>query len=268
MEPRIPDPLAAVVGSVLGACYYHHETLNTLLMEHGAPGSPPEGSCERKCVEWLKRASADPKVDAYEVLGGVLRDFMDDTYPSDKIQKDRERVRNMLAKCGLSYHPGGKIVGGKIGAPTRTLETILRGRNLREVEIEFDRALKNVDTDPGAAVTAACAIVEALCKVYIEDEGLELPTDQTVKPLWKVVRKHLKVDPADIEDDDLKPILSGLISIVEGVAAFRTHVGSAHGHGRKSYRPEPRHARLAVHTAHTLATFVIETWSARKASGS
>ncbi|MNY64113.1 hypothetical protein D3C86_2011740 [compost metagenome] len=41
---------------------------------------------------------------------------------------------------------------------------------------------------------------------------------------------------------------------------MRTHAGSAHSEGRKGYKLEPRHARLAVNAAHTVATFVMETW--------
>ncbi|MFT6835524.1 MAG: hypothetical protein ACJA0H_001564 [Francisellaceae bacterium] len=40
----------------------------------------------------------------------------------------------------------------------------------------------------------------------------------------------------------------------------RTHASSAHGEGRKLYNLKPRHAKLAIHSAHTLALFVLETW--------
>ena len=130
--------------------------------------------------------------------------------------------------------------------------------------MEFERALSTIETDPAAAVTAACATIESLCRVYIEDEGLVMPSDQSIKPLWKAVQPSLGLDPSQIADDDLKRILSGLTSIIDGLGAFRTHVGSAHGRGRGSYRPSPRHARLVVHSAHTLTVFVIETWDARK----
>src|SRR5579875_2918681 len=51
--------------------------------------------------------------------------------------------------------------------------------------------------------------------------------------------------PFAIEDDELKKALSGLTSIVDGLGAFRTHAGSAHGYGQKTYRP-PRQARLVA----------------------
>ena len=62
--------------------------------------------------------------------------------------------------------------------------------------------------------------------------------------------------PGQMADDDLKQILSGLFSIAAGVGALRTHEGSAHGHANKSYKIEARHARLAVHAAHTMTLFI------------
>ncbi|MDC4794224.1 abortive infection family protein, partial [Acinetobacter baumannii] len=40
---------------------------------------------------------------------------------------------------------------------------------------------------------------------------------------------------------------------------------SAHGQGRKLYNIKPRHARLAIHSAHTLALFILETWDEKRA---
>jgi Abortive infection C-terminus len=77
------------------------------------------------------------------------------------------------------------------------------------------------------------------------------------------VAKNLGLSPGQMADDDLKQILSGLFSIAAGVGALRTHRGSAHGHAAKAYKIEARHARLAVHAAHTMALFILETWESR-----
>jgi hypothetical protein len=74
------------------------------------------------------------------------------------------------------------------------------------------------------------------------------------------VRKRLRFDPSLIEEQDLQKILSGLISVVDGIGSLRTHASSAHGSGRRSYKLEPRHARLAIHAAHTIALFILESW--------
>lgn len=266
-QGKIPTPIIGVVGDVLGNHYYSHNRLNALFWESGAPGDPPEGNCVLKCQRWLKRCNSDPKVDAFVVLGKVLEDFMEmeDADNHDEIRvKKRERVEEILAKHGLSYHQGGQIIGAGTGLPSRSLKEILASRDLSAIEVEFKRAIDNVETDPAAGITAACSMIESLCKVYIEDEGLQMPSKQIIKNLWKVVRENIGLDPRLLEDQDISRVLSGFTSVVDGIGAFRTHTGSAHGRGRKSYRLEARHARLAIHAAHTIVAFVIETWETKK----
>jgi hypothetical protein len=273
MECRtIPNPVIAVVGEVLGRHYCEHNRLNTLFWEHGAPGDPPLGSCVTKCTVWLEYCNSEPTVDPFAVLGGVLKEFMEAKVPewgtkANQWRSGQERVRKILAKYGLSYHPGGQILGATSGASSRSLKAILEARDLAAVEVEFQRAIETVELDPPAGVTAACSLIETLCKVYIEDEGLELPAKETIKDLWKIVSQHLGLNPGAIVGQDLIRILSGLTSVIDGIGALRTHAGSAHGHGRETYALEPRHARLAIHVAHTLATFVIETWESQKSKG-
>ncbi len=268
----IPDAVIAVVADILGShgSHYTHDKLNTIFMEYGAPGDIPGGNRVYKCSEWLKQANWDETVDAFALLGGVLKEYMDveiSDYHSRKPQwlAERERIHRVLAKHGLSYHLGGQILGAVTGVPSRSLESIIRERDLGALNIEFQRATESVSLDPPAAVTAACNIIESLCKTYIHDEHLEMPSKQTVTLLWKVVQKHLGLDPGTVEDQDISRILGGLASVIDGIGALRTHAGSAHGHGPESYQLDARHARLAIHAAHTLAIFIVETWDASKA---
>lgn len=271
-RPEVPFSVRRIVGEVLAASYTYRE-LVTLFIEAGAPGEAPrEGNKASMCAAWIKQCSEFKDVDPFAVLGKALGPFMDsadlDPHRGEDAQRvvreGRERIVRILAREGLSYHKRGVVFGQSVSAPSRSLAEIIRDRDLPAVTGEFDRALAAVETDPPAALTAACALLESLCKIYIEDEGLVMPSDQSIKPLWGIVQKHLGLDPAAIPDPDLKPILGGMSAIVDGIGAWRTHSGSAHGRGRAAYRPEPRHARLAVHAAHTLATFVLETWDARR----
>ena len=237
-----------------------------------------DGSTRKQWVlgvlEQLNRVT--PTVDALPSadLLRVIQELFD---PSEFKGKggDREAalrdLNGALARDGLEAYFNGPwqclvrplAIEGRAGAPSRSLRQIIRERDIGSLDDEFKRALDAVDSDPPAAATAACASLEAVFKVYVEDYQLPQPTKETVKPLWKLVSKHLGFDPARIEDDDLKRILSGLSSVVDGIAALRTHAGSAHGQGTMRYRLKPRHARLAVHSAHTLAAFVVESWDER-----
>jgi len=62
--------------------------------------------------------------------------------------------------------------------------------------------------------------------------------------------------------DDQKRILQGLASVVDGVGAYRTHIGSAHGRGVNPPPIDVSEARLAVNAAHTLVAFLMERWRA------
>ena len=273
MSRTIPNPVCAVVGEVLGSHYYRHARLESLFKEQGAPGEPPEGNCVNKCINWLKRRNSDSSLDSFRVLGGVLEEFMEveisqQDFNRSQWEDGRDRVQRILARYGLSYRDGGLIVGSATGTPTRSLLDMLRSTDFEGVDYEFDRALSSIDDDPEDALTAACSVVESLCKIFIEDEALELPSKQTIGNLWKVVAGNLGFNPSRLEDDDLKRILSGLASIVDGLGALRTHAGSAHGRGRTRYKLSPRHARLAVHSAHTLVIFVMESWDEKKLKAS
>jgi hypothetical protein len=135
-----------------------------------------------------------------------------------------------------------------------------RSKPLTEVERDFARALDSVEKDAPDALTAACTIIETYCRVYIEDRpNLVMPKKQELASLWAIVRSDLKLDPTSKKDADIRAILGGLGAVVAGIGAFRTHAGDAHGQGRKPYNVKSRHARLAIHAAHALVTFLIET---------
>jgi hypothetical protein len=246
-----------------------HNGLNSLFLESGAQGEAPLGNKIDKCSAWLKLTNAEGSGDPLQVLGNLLEHYMDYEIPKSNFnimqwEENRERIERALARHGLLYEFGGIVRATRGNGPRRVLDQILRTRDLSGVEEEFRRLEDTLDSDPRAGLTAACALLEALFKIYIEDEGLEIPRDQTIKPLWSVASKDLGLDPASLPDDDLKRILSGLTSIVDGLGALRTHAGSAHGRGRIKYRPEPRHARVVANSACTLASFVLETWEKRK----
>jgi len=252
---RLPAPLIHTAAHLLTTHNYSHRQIDTLFLRCGAPEPPPSGNLIEKVTTWL-RNSPEP----YRLLGSVIENFMEVQTEDGEWLGRREQMNRMLASHGLAYGLGGHIIGGATGAQSRSLNSIIRERDLPAVRTEFDRALAAVERDPPAAVTAACAIVESLCKVYIEENGLTHPSDQSIRPLWKLVQEHLGLGPRSVVTDDMRQILGGLATVLNGVGDLRTHAGSAHGTGAQSFPVEAHHARLAVHAAHTLVSFVLETW--------
>jgi hypothetical protein len=264
---EIPVPVIAVVADAFGT-KYTHVRIDYFMKSAGVLGEPPLGNKPDKTRLWLNQANklnADPLA----ILGKVIAELMEvdgGGYASDtSLEPERENVREVLAANGLAYLKGGYIVTTGATTVSRTLQDIIHNRDLPGLQTEFDRIHENVESDPASAVTASCALLESLFKTYIEEEELDMPSEQSVKPLWKVIRADLKFDPAATQDNDLKTILSGLAAIVEGTGSLRTHKGSAHGRGKTTYKLKPRHARLAAHAAFTLASFVLEAWQERGA---
>lgn len=94
--------------------------------------------------------------------------------------------------------------------------------------------------------------------------GEPLPFKKDVKGLYNAVRKPLGLSPdrSDLDGsiaDDVRKIMSGLATVVEGVGALRTHGGDAHGRERGYVRIDERIASLSIHAASTIALFLIET---------
>ena len=110
-----------------------------------------------------------------DVLGRVIQEFMevDNSYGTDQQEPGRKRIQEILARYSLAYR--FQVLGAAAALPTKSLTEVLKNCELGEVDKEFERSLANVESDPPAAITAACAILESLFKVYIEDNGLECP---------------------------------------------------------------------------------------------
>lgn len=265
--PQIPPSLIGTVAPILDGHYTHAE-LDALFMQSGFHGDPPQGNKTHKCLQWMRRANTELP-DALRTFGVLIAELMDGEptpWRLEQYEKDgdaRDRIRAALEKEQLSYQRGGHIIGAHLKGPSKSLAERLKVDGMAAVDVEYQRAYNTIGSDPGAAVTAACAIVESVCKHYLEAESIPLPSKQTIAPLWTEVAKNLGLSPAQMADDDLKQILSGLFSIAAGVGALRTHEGSAHGHAKRNYKIEARHARLAVHAAHTMSLFILETWEAR-----
>ena len=79
-----------------------------------------------------------------------------------------------------------------------------------------------------------------------------------IGPLWQTVRQDLALNANTQLNDDQKKILTGITSIIDGVGAFRSHIGSAHGRGRTPPQITSYEARLAVNISHSLVTFIMD----------
>ncbi len=262
MNKKIPNSVIGTVALVLSQYYYSHSKLNNLFWQSGAPGDPPNGNCEEKCRLWLKYCNEDDATNPLEVLGKLIQPLMDLEHSPfhQDVSQYQESIKCSLTKNNLAYQINGIITFIGSSPATSTLTDYFKSNDLSSIESELKRTLENLESDPHAAITAASSIIEALCKTYIEIHNLEMPTSQTITSLWKVMQQHLGLNPNQTLQNDQKQVLQGLTSIIHGIGALRTHIGSAHGRGKNPPKIKNSEARLAVNAAHTIVVFVMECW--------
>ena len=187
----------------------------------------------------------------------------------DKATAVREHLNKALAADELAV----VIVGGKAvltrrqssGTIVEPFIQKVQTLDFDTVQMEIARALPNLQDDPEDAVTAACSLIEAVCRSILIELGLPLPPRKDIDGLIRAVQEPLNLSPgrsdlpAEVEAD-VRQILSGLTSVAKGIGALRTHGGDAHGREKGFRRIDPRIARLAINAASSLALFLIETW--------
>ncbi|UYQ73464.1 abortive infection family protein [Pelagibacterium flavum] len=201
----------------------------------------------------IERA-ADPR----DFLGDPVRqravvDHLNERLEFDglKLEFDGKRVRLVE----LEQHSGAVV------ALTEKVEAI----GFDTVKRDVDRALAAATSDPEDAVTAACSIVESVCRSILVDLQGGLPAKRDLSGLYRAVQEPLGLSPTkdgipDEIAEDVRNALSGLVTAVRSIGALRTHGGDAHGREKGFRRVDTRIARLAVYSASAIALFLIETW--------
>lgn len=148
--------------------------------------------------------------------------------------------------------------------------------NSREVEIENTKHLdddfileqirkseeKMSLGDFDGAITNARSLLESVIGYihkHLTGENLEKTGD--LKKDYKSVRNSLNLTPDMYTDENIKQILNGFISIVDGIDRISNQMGDRH---RRRVKPERRHAKLAVNSVKTLSDFLYDTWLYQK----
>ena len=134
---------------------------------------------------------------------------------------------------------------------------------------DLDRAHASSQNDPEDAVTAACSMVEGVCHSILAELGEPIPNKKDVQGLYNALKKPLGLSPdrSDMDPriaEDVRKVLSGLLTVTQGIGSLRTHGSDAHGRERGFARLDARIAHLAIHASSTLALFLIETWQRKK----
>lgn len=276
---KIPLPVLTVVSDVLSDHYTMPE-LESIFLSNGAP-KLYENSKVKTCRAWFNAVNNDKNINPFHFLGTVISDFMEHEVKIEDMQfnaelkytlENKDRIHKILQKYDLAYQTNLGVVSNLVSVSVPHLQEALKENDaLAFIRRQLEVAMDSVNSNPFGTLTNACSIVESVLKIHLEQNKIELPEKQTIRSLWKLVQKDLKLTPENIvnkeeysANEGLLEILTGLASIINGLGSLRSNAGDAHGRGLKRYKVESRHAKLSLNSAATICAFIIEVIQKRQ----
>jgi hypothetical protein len=153
-------------------------------------------------------------------------------------------------------------------SPLQPLSAVAATLTAEQLQTQIARINTAIETDPALAIGTAKELVETTCKTILADLGEEC-AKLDLGDLVKAASKALKLLPDGVPNeakgaDAIKKTLRSLGATVAGLGEMRNFYGSGHGQDGRARGLTPRHARLAVGAASTLAMFLFETHDARR----
>ncbi len=172
-----------------------------------------------------------------------------------------------LAMVGkVSGSPIYKIQRAVLGSPAdQGISAALHAFDPADVHARWIAAVERRVDDPRGAITLARTLLEDVCKWILDEAQADYPDNADLPVLYRNLAKVLRLAPDDHTEKTFKQLLGSCQQIVELLGSLRSKLGDAHSAGPKKAKPQPRHAELAVNLSGTMATFLVETWRARKA---
>ena len=276
IAPQTIDALGLVISGGGGndstppiGLYRSGPKLESFMRSCGVMMSVGSGSRVPTLVDAIIRTASSGDADRLKTIIERAADPRDFVQEPERLQQVLDHLNSYLMHDGYELQQRGstsRLVRRGTSAPViAALSAALSTVDFDTVQRDLDRALASAETDPEDAVTAACSVIESVCRSVLGELGLPLPAQLDIQGLYKAVREPLGLSPSkkDVAAEiagDVRQILGGLNSAVQGIGALRTHAGDAHGRERGFRRLDTRIARLAIHAASGVALFIIETW--------
>lgn len=264
--------------------YFVGLTLREIELEFDAADVPcdgnydPQMSGQRRslveqyyhAIDWTKWAHVRKVLTVYENVLSRLEDMIigDDPFSSNDYAKNNfKNLNKWLKKDGFEYKDGKLTPVGKRHGLEEITETTAKF-DTPELHRQIERMKTAVEDDPSLAIGTAKELVETTCKTILEERGIEYEDNLDIIKLVKEARKSLGLVPENIPDsrkgaDVIRRLLGNLGNIAQRLGELRNLYGTGHGKRGKAKDLSARHARLAIGSAATLATFLFETHKER-----
>lgn len=165
----------------------------------------------------------------------------------------------------------GRYIGVAKAPGVDAAREVFSGIDAGYITQQITRMEAAVNQDPELAIGTAKELVETCCKSILIERGVSFSNHDDLPKFVKATVRQLELTPDDIPDrakasETIKRLLSNLATITQGVAELRNYYGTGHGKAGTGKSLQPRHAKLAVGAASTLAVFLAETHKTRKSN--
>ena len=132
------------------------------------------------------------------------------------------------------------------------------------VQAVWTKALDRRATAPEGAITVLGTLLETVCERILNELGTPAGDKDGLPKIYSSTAKALRLAPDQHVEEPIKATLGGAMNLVDGIGTLRNRFSDAHEPGGKMpVRPSERHSKIAVNTAGTLATFLVETYLER-----
>jgi Abortive infection C-terminus len=175
-------------------------------------------------------------------------------------QARRDIVDGLLEPCRVELTEFEMHAGPKI-----TEEAISSLRDATAIREHLVRLQRSAHNDPPLAIGTAKELVESTAKTVLLETGEPVDDKDDLPALVARAQRALGLHPSSAlpgpdGTDAVKRILGGLMNVTTGLAELRNR-GYGTGHGPKGERVglHPRHAHLAVNTAMTWCSIMLDT---------
>jgi hypothetical protein len=229
---------------------------------------PPENGQRRSLVEqyyhsvdWSKWADVRKILTVYENVLLSLEDIAENGH--DWAETMFKSLKKWIERDGFKYD-NGRLTSVRNHQALAGISDAIGHLDMPELHRQIERMKVAVENDPALAIGTAKELVETVCKTILTERNIEFSPDADVPKLVKETRQVLGLVPESIPNsakgsESIRRLLSNLGNVAQGLGELRNLYGTGHGKGGSVRGLGPRHARLAVGAAGTLATFLFET---------
>jgi hypothetical protein len=231
----------------------------------------PPGSQRRAMVEsYESRIDWSDEAQNDRVLRVYARAIEEVGTRYGELTREADLLVRALVRDGANTDLSGNLLVPPAPAPPVAelpLDSFRRLTDPSVLKAHLRRIETGIRDDPAAAIGSSKELVESVCKIILEDYGIEYDRRDDVLDLYKKVAHTLRLSAESVPESArgsqaAQRALRSLGTTIQSLAELRNELGL--GHGRASVSPAlARHARLAFHAARGMAEFLLETWHVR-----